>query len=97
MHHCAGRRSAKSAAVNQFSIKRQVNRQRRKYGDAAAMELEEYQSEEELGEPSFTLCTKGVVQASKEEMEDNARSRSAKLRAAERTTAAPLEPFGPLE
>ncbi|KAG2224861.1 hypothetical protein INT45_008043 [Circinella minor] len=97
MHHCAGRRSAKSAAVNQFSIKRQVNRQRRKYGDAAALELEDNQSEEELGEPSFTLCTKGVIQASKDEMEDNARSRSAKLRAAERTTAAPLEPFGPSE
>ncbi|KAI9261494.1 MraW methylase family-domain-containing protein [Phascolomyces articulosus] len=98
MHHCAGRRSVKSSAVNQFSIKRAVNRQRRKYGEATSMAMGEIEEEQEtLGEPSFTLCTKGVIQASKEEMEENSRSRSAKLRAAERTTAYPLEPFGPLE
>ena len=97
MHHCAGRRSAQDAAVNQFSIKRAVNRQRRKYGEAAREMEEDYQPAQLMGEPSFKLCHKGVIQASKEEMQENARSRSAKLRAAERTTAEPLEPYGPLE
>jgi 16S rRNA C1402 N4-methylase RsmH len=45
-------------------------------------------------DPSFQLLNKHVVQAPPEEVDINSRSRSAKLRAARRTPASPVRPFG---
>jgi 16S rRNA C1402 N4-methylase RsmH len=44
--------------------------------------------------PSFQLLNKHVIQANQDELEVNSRSRSAKLRAALRTPAEPVRPFG---
>ncbi|KAI9314235.1 MraW methylase family-domain-containing protein [Dichotomocladium elegans] len=98
MQHGAGRRSVQDAAVNQFHIKRAVHRQQLKSGRRRGQvdEMLHQQQQPVIGEPSFTLCTKHVIQPSLEEREENSRSRSAKLRAVERTAAPPLEPFGAL-
>ncbi|KAI9305323.1 MraW methylase family-domain-containing protein [Cunninghamella echinulata] len=47
-------------------------------------------------QPSFQLLSKKVITPSHQEIQDNARSRSAKLRSAQRTSSVPLLPFGPL-
>lgn len=112
MHHCAGRRSAQDAETNQFSIKRAAYRQQRKKtstnvvdDDDESNDLIFIGNEKEAAAPketiienaSLELCTKHVVRPSRQEMDENARSRSGKLRAAQRTLAPPLAPFGPLD
>lgn len=92
MQHGTGRRSVKSASVNQFHLKRAAYRRQKKYGV-----MDEHEEEEEsIGTPSFITRTKHVIRPSLEEREDNPRSRSAKLRVVERTSALPLAPYGEL-
>ena len=94
MQHGTGRRSVKSAAVNQFHLKRAAYRRQKKYGVIEQHDMSE--EEESIGTPSFITRTKHVIRPSLEEREDNARSRSAKLRVVERTSALPLAPYGEL-
>lgn len=99
MHHCAGKRSITEAEQNQFSLKRQASREYRKamkQGASEGLSHKQYVPKREQVIPSFELCTKHVVQPTEEEIEENPRSRSAKLRVAKRTNAPALEPFGPL-
>lgn len=93
MQHGTGRRSVKSASVNQFHLKRAAYRHQKKYG---AMEQHDINEEESIGTPSFITRTKHVIRPSLEERDDNPRSRSAKLRVVERTSAPPLAPYGEL-
>ncbi|CDS10371.1 hypothetical protein LRAMOSA03047 [Lichtheimia ramosa] len=93
MQHGTGRRSVKSASVNQFHLKRAAYRHQKKYG---AMEQHDISEEESIGTPSFITRTKHVIRPSLEERDDNPRSRSAKLRVVERTSAPPLAPYGEL-
>ncbi|KAI7880286.1 MraW methylase family-domain-containing protein [Mucor mucedo] len=98
MYHCAGKRSIMDADQNQFSLKRQANRDYRKatkHGHVEGLTLKQAVTKRDQVVPSFELCTKHVVQPSEEEIEENPRSRSAKLRVAKRTHAPALEPFGP--
>lgn len=97
MYHCAGKRSIMDADQNQFSLKRQANRDYRKatkHGPIDGLTLKQAVPKRDLVVPSFELCTKHVVQPSEEEIEENPRSRSAKLRVAKRTHSPALEPFG---
>lgn len=97
MYHCAGKRLMADADQNQFSLKRAASREYKK-AMKQGIEISHKQVVEKRAKviPSFELCTKHVVQPSEEEIEENARSRSAKLRVAKRTLAEPLEPFGGL-
>ncbi|KAG0164581.1 hypothetical protein DFQ30_009731 [Apophysomyces sp. BC1015] len=98
LHHCSGRRSVQDAEMNQFNMKRAVNREWKKAvrrGEDSS--LKQPQAQKVAITPSFSLCSKHVVQPSRDETQVNPRSRSAKLRAAERTYAEPLAPFGSLE
>ncbi|KAG2234473.1 hypothetical protein INT48_004852 [Thamnidium elegans] len=97
LYHCAGKRSINDADQNQFSLKRQANRDFRKatkHGMIEGLSVKQHVPKREQVTPSFELCTKNVVQPTEEEIEENARSRSAKLRVAKRTKAPALEPFG---
>ncbi|KAG1472153.1 hypothetical protein G6F56_001706 [Rhizopus delemar] len=99
LNHCSGKRATSDSQQNQFSLKRAANREWRKatkHGDLD-ISLKKPVSKTEMEAPSFEICTKHVIQPSEEEVEDNARSRSAKLRVAKRTHAPPLNPFGHLE
>lgn len=88
LNHCAGRRNVQDS--RKFASAKEAYRQ------AMRGKIELQAPIKEWGDASFTLCTKRVVKASQEERAENMRSRSAKLRAAERTEAPPLAPFGPL-
>lgn len=99
MYHCAGKRSLVDAEQNQFSLKRQASREYKKAikgGQAEGLSHKGVVVKREKVNPSFELCTKHVVQPTEEEIEENPRSRSAKLRVARRTNAPALEPFGSL-
>jgi 16S rRNA (cytosine1402-N4)-methyltransferase len=97
MYHCSGKRLMADADQNQFSLKRAASREYKK-AMKQGIEMSHKQAVEKRAKviPSFELCTKHVVQPTEEEIEENARSRSAKLRVAKRTLAEPLEPFGGL-
>lgn len=58
----------------------------------------QYYKDEEIEEhlPSFKIISKKVIIPSDQEIQDNARSRSAKLRSSQRTHTSPLLPFGPI-
>jgi 16S rRNA (cytosine1402-N4)-methyltransferase len=94
MYHCAGKRLMEEAENNQFSLKRAANREYRK-AMRQGMDVSHKQAVEKPDKvtPSFELCTKHVIQPTEEEIEENPRSRSAKLRVAKRTFSEPLEPF----
>ncbi|KAF7721684.1 hypothetical protein EC973_004305 [Apophysomyces ossiformis] len=95
MHHCSGRRSMQEAELNQFDVKRSVNREWKKATRRGQdLLLKQPQAQKTAVSPSFQLCSKHVVHPSREETHINPRSRSAKLRAAERTNGEPLAPFG---
>lgn len=99
MYHCAGKRSLVDAEQNQFSLKRRASREYKKAikgGQAEGLSHKGVVVKREKVNPSFELCTKHVVQPTEEEIEENPRSRSAKLRVARRTNAPALEPFGSL-
>lgn len=97
MYHCAGKRLMEEAENNQFSLKRAASREYRK-AMKQGMDVSHKQVVEKPDKvtPSFELCTKHVIQPTEEEIEENPRSRSAKLRVAKRTFSKPLEPFGGL-
>lgn len=97
MYHCAGKRLMEEAENNQFSLKRAASREYRK-AMKQGMDVSHKQVVEKPDKvtPSFELCTKHVIQPTEEEIEENPRSRSAKLRVAKRTFSEPLEPFGGL-
>lgn len=97
MYHCAGKRLMEEAENNQFSLKRAASREYRK-AMKQGMDVSHKQVVEKPDKvtPSFELCTKHVIQPTEEEIEENPRSRSAKLRVAKRTFSNPLEPFGGL-
>ncbi|KAI8978127.1 MraW methylase family-domain-containing protein [Pilobolus umbonatus] len=89
MYHCSGKRSTEQAQVNQFDLKRAAHREYKK-----SLVKHKEQTDKYTVVPTFDICTKHVVQPSPEEVELNARSRSAKLRVAQRTSAmTPLNPF----
>lgn len=105
MHHLLARRLilqlATDRPVSQFDLKRAAHRQssRRKKHQADEDDQQHYvysgyQSSVHADSPSFELLNKHVVQAPNEEVEINSRSRSAKLRAARRTGAEAVRPFG---
>jgi 16S rRNA C1402 N4-methylase RsmH len=93
--------SATDRPVNQFDLKRAAHRQnsrRRKHqadeeSDQQRFVYSNTNSGVHTESPSFELLNKHVVQAPLEEVEANSRSRSAKLRAAQRTLAGPVQPF----
>lgn len=95
MYHCSGKRLLTDSEQNQFSLKRAANKEYRK-ALRSGLEVSHKQAviKQEKVTPSFELCTKHVIQPSEDEIEENARSRSAKLRVAKRTFARPLTPFG---
>lgn len=97
MYHCAGKRLMEEAENNQFSLKRAASREYRK-AMKQGMDVSHKQVVEKPDKvtPSFELCTKHVIQPTEGEIEENPRSRSAKLRVAKRTFSKPLEPFGGL-
>ncbi|CEP15915.1 hypothetical protein [Parasitella parasitica] len=97
MYHCAGKRLIEEAEHNQFSLKRAASREYRK-ALRQGIDVSHKQIVEKPDKivPSFELCTKHVIQPTEGEIEENPRSRSAKLRVARRTAAEPLEPFGEL-
>jgi 16S rRNA (cytosine1402-N4)-methyltransferase len=102
MYHCAGKRSLTDAEQNQFNLKRQASREYRKAikqqgGVMDGLSHKGAVMKREKVNASFELCTKHVVQPTEEEVEENPRSRSAKLRVAKRTNAPALEPFGSIE
>lgn len=87
--------------VNQFDLKRAAHRQTSRRRRNHTEDDDQYQyvySSSDHGvhaeDPSFQLLNKHVVQAPPEEVDINSRSRSAKLRAARRTPASPVRPFG---
>ncbi|OBZ82741.1 Ribosomal RNA small subunit methyltransferase H [Choanephora cucurbitarum] len=95
MQHCAGKRTLQDAEQNQFSLKRAATREYRKALKHGFSDINHKGSIPEQIQltPSFEICTKHVIQPTEEELDLNARSRSAKLRVAERTMAPPLDPF----
>ncbi|KAG2184062.1 hypothetical protein INT44_009077 [Umbelopsis vinacea] len=102
LHRCSGKRAleATDRPVNQFDLKRAAHREnsrRRKRHDEESDQQRFVYSDTNSGvhteNPSFALLNKHVVQAPLEEVEENSRSRSAKLRAARRTSAGPVRPF----
>ncbi|CAO3660854.1 unnamed protein product [Umbelopsis ramanniana] len=103
LHRCSGKRAleATDRPVNQFDLKRAAHRQnsrRRKHqadeeSDQQRFVYSNTNSGVHTESPSFELLNKHVVQAPLEEVEANSRSRSAKLRAAQRTLAGPVQPF----
>lgn len=98
MYHCAGKRLMEEAEHNQFNLKRAASREYRKAMKQGLMDVSHKQTVDKPDKviPSFEICTKHVIQPTEEEIEENPRSRSAKLRVAKRTSAPPLEPFGGL-
>ncbi|CAO3653274.1 unnamed protein product [Mucor fragilis] len=98
MYHCAGKRLMEEAEHNQFNLKRAASREYRKAMKQGFMDVSHKQTVEKPDKviPSFEICTKHVIQPTEEEIEENPRSRSAKLRVAKRTSAQPLKPFGGL-
>ncbi|KAI8367783.1 MraW methylase family-domain-containing protein, partial [Blakeslea trispora] len=94
MQHCAGKRSLLEAEQNQFSLKRQASRDYRKaVRDGLEISHKGTRTPKQVWVPSFEICHKHVIQPTTQELELNARSRSAKLRVAERTRGDPLNPF----
>lgn len=96
------------AEHNQFDMKRQVHREWKKQVRRISDEHEHTlafndrkgkhtTTHSETLDPSFRLTSKKVILPTRDETAVNPRSRSAKLRAAQRTTAIPLAPLGPLE
>ncbi|CEG83519.1 Putative Methylase MraW [Rhizopus microsporus] len=102
LYHCSGKRSLADSQHNQFDLKRAVHRERKKAmkytsdDDVDGTLFRQPSVKAESVSPSFEICTKHVIQPSEEELENNARCRSAKLRVAKRTNASPLAPFGQL-
>lgn len=97
LNHTSGKRSVEHAESHNFRQLRAAHRAARKRKDEdeafSAAAVEDTTPE---GEPSFEILTRKPLQPSREERAHNARSRSSKLRAAQRTTAHPLAPFGEL-
>lgn len=94
MYHCSGKRSTEQAQVNQFDLKRAAHREYKK----SLLQHKEHtyavSQKQTPVVPTFSLLSKHVIQPSPEEVAENARSRSAKLRVAKRTSAdTPLDPF----
>ncbi|RCH83073.1 hypothetical protein CU098_006972 [Rhizopus stolonifer] len=94
MQHCSGKRSIQDAEQNQFSLKRAASKEYKKalkYSTDVSHKM--IMPTKQHVVPSFEICTKHVIQPTDEEVENNARSRSAKLRVAKRTDAQALNPF----
>ncbi|CAO3600042.1 unnamed protein product [Absidia cylindrospora] len=108
MHHCVGKRSMEESEHNQFDMKRAVHREWKK----ASRRLSHDDDQQTLAfidrkkhttgsvtsnvTTSFRLPSKKVILPTRQETAINPRSRSAKLRVAQRTIGDPMEPFGPL-
>ncbi|KAI8092908.1 uncharacterized protein BX664DRAFT_97077 [Halteromyces radiatus] len=109
MHHCSGKRSIEDAEHNQFDMKRAVHREWKKASRRLSSEDDIqhtymhrkkkhiHSDTSSSSSSSFRLLSKKVILPSRQETAENPRSRSAKLRAAQRTSATPMTPFGPLD
>ncbi|ORX59397.1 bacterial methyltransferase [Hesseltinella vesiculosa] len=101
LQHCTGKRAIHDT-TDHFGLKRQAYHQAKRHLRDPAVVHDVFDQDQlyapahhpTSAAPSFTLSSKKPIIPTKHELETNPRSRSAKLRAAKRTTSPPLSPFG---